>query len=186
MAQSPVVRSSVVALAILVSLALYWGICLLRNYVAALRLGVPVRIIPIDHTNPIWMLVDRKVLDFLTRMLPFMRNTRFARYNYRGWELRERCRSHDELGDAFVLVTPGRTWLYLSDPDAVTEMFRRRLDFPRCVELTGQYLPRARVPSGCKQLGADKVREAILDVFGSNISTVRHSPFVRTLLFRTV
>lgn len=122
------------------SLTLFWGFSLFRNYMAARKMGVPIRIIPIDHTNPIWMLVDRSVLTVLKRLLPFTGGTSFARYNFRGWELSDRYQSHQELGDAFVLVTPGRNWLYIADPDTLMEVFRRRVDFPRCIELTGTSL----------------------------------------------
>jgi hypothetical protein len=121
-----------------VSLTLYWGVCLLRNYAAARKLGVPLRVIPIDHTNPIWMLLDRKILSIITQLVPSLRSSSFVRHNYRGWELRERYFSHHELGDVFALVTPGRTWVYIANPDALMDVFRRRTDFPRCLELTGK------------------------------------------------
>lgn len=108
---------------------------LARNYIKATKIGLPIRVIPISHTNPFWMLVDRKIISIIKR-LPFGNNS-FTRYNYRAWELDDRCRSHRELGDAFVLVSPGRNWLYVANPDTLTEIFRRRADFPRCLELTG-------------------------------------------------
>lgn len=120
---------------------LYWGACLLRNYAAARKLGIPIRVIPIDHTNPVWMLIDWNVLSLITRLVPFARNTSFIRYNYRGWELRERYRSHHENGNVFALVTPGRTWIYLANPDSLMDVFRRRTDFPRYLKLTGTYQP---------------------------------------------
>ncbi|KAK5996637.1 Cytochrome P450 monooxygenase-like protein [Cladobotryum mycophilum] len=93
------------------------------------------------------MLVDRKALS-VCRRLPFGNNN-FTRYNWRGWELPDRYRSHYEMGDAFIIVTPGRNWLYLANPDVLMEVFRRRTDFPRCIELT-----------------------EVLNVFGPNMSTV--------------
>ncbi|KAK3326713.1 hypothetical protein B0H66DRAFT_617882 [Apodospora peruviana] len=92
---------------LLASWTLYLGVCLLRNYMVARKIGVPIRIIPIDRLNPIWMLIDRKVLSVLKWLVPWVDGTGFARYNFRGWELKDRIRSHQELGDAFVLVTPG-------------------------------------------------------------------------------
>lgn len=124
------------------SLTPFWGASIFGNYMAARKMDVPIRIIPIDHTNPIWMLVDRIVLTVLKRLLPFTAKTSFTRYNFRGWELGDRYQSHHELGGAFVLVTPGRNWLYLADPDVLMEVFRRRVDFPRCTELTGTSLSR--------------------------------------------
>jgi hypothetical protein len=108
---------------------------LARNYIKATKIGLPIRVIPVSHTNPFWMLIDRKIIS-ITKRLPFGDNS-FTRYNYRAWELQDRYRSHHELGDAFVLVSPGRNWLYVANPDTLTEIFRRRTDFPRCLELTG-------------------------------------------------
>lgn len=133
----------------LVSLwAAYSAVCLLRNYSKAVEIGLPIRVIPISHTNPFWMLVDRKVLAVLKK-LPLLGRTSFARYNFRSFEMLDRYRSHHEMGDAFVVVTPGRNWLYLAEPDALMNVFKRRTDFPRCLELT-----------------------EVLNVFGPNMSTV--------------
>ncbi|KAI0396623.1 cytochrome P450 [Xylariaceae sp. FL0594] len=126
----------------------YSLLCLFQNYLAARKIGLPIRIIPISHTNPLWMLVDRRVISVIKR-IPYVGDSSFTRYNYRAWELADRYRSHAEMGDAFVLVSPGRNWLYLANPEALMDVFRRRLDFPRCLELT-----------------------EILNVFGPNMSTV--------------
>lgn len=119
---------------------------LLRNYLTARKIGLPLRVLPISHLNRFWMLVDRKVLYYVKKL--FGEST-FTRYNWMGWELPDRYSSHRELGDAFILVTPGRNWLYLGHPDMVIDVVRRRDDFPRCVELT-----------------------QVLDVFGPNVGSV--------------
>ncbi|KAK4202178.1 putative cytochrome P450 E-class, group I [Triangularia verruculosa] len=124
-----------VAIPIILFLA-HTYLTLLRNYINALKIGVPVRAIPIDQINPFWMIMDKKVLAFLKRYLPFLRGTSFARFNWRGFEIAERYKPHHELGDVYIVSTTGRNWLYLGDPDLVTEMFKRRNDFPRCSELT--------------------------------------------------
>ncbi|KAK7908714.1 hypothetical protein PG985_016017 [Apiospora marii] len=121
---------------------------LLRNYLVARKLGIPLRLLPISHGNPFWMIVDRKVVTFL-RKLPLLGNDNFTRYNWRGWEVREKCRSHLEMGPVWMHVTPGRNWLYICDPETLVDIFRRRTDFPRPLELF-----------------------AILDVFGDNLATV--------------
>ncbi|AEO62510.1 uncharacterized protein THITE_2106743 [Thermothielavioides terrestris NRRL 8126] len=121
---------------------------LLRNYRAARSLGVPLRFIPISPMNPFWMLVDRGVLSFLSRRFPFLRDTSFTRYNWRGWEVKDRYRSHHEMGDIWVLVTPFKNWVYINDPEALIALFRRGSDFPHPVFIT-----------------------ELLNVFGPNIST---------------
>ncbi|KAK4661211.1 uncharacterized protein QC763_704290 [Podospora pseudopauciseta] len=127
----------------------YTYLSLLWNYIVALQIGVPVRAIPIEQTNPFWMIMDKKVLAFLKRYLPFLRGSSFARFNWRGFEIVERYKPHHELGDVYMVSTPGKNWLYLGDPDLVTEMFKRRNDFPRCSKLTES-----------------------LNVFGTNLGTV--------------
>ncbi|KAH8781212.1 cytochrome P450 [Diaporthe sp. PMI_573] len=137
-------------LAFLIGALLYSGVCLFRNYLVARKLGVPVRIILIDHVNPFWLVIDRRVLS-LVKCLPFgLGNNSFTRYNYRGWEVPDRYFSHHEMGDAYVLVSPGNIWLYVADPDAVVDTLRRANEFPRETSVT-----------------------AILDVFGPNISTAQ-------------
>ncbi|KAI0189453.1 cytochrome P450 [Astrocystis sublimbata] len=142
-------RSLLWATALLAIGTALWSISqLARNYLIARRIGLPIRVIPISHGNPFWMLVDRRVLALVKR-IPLIGNSSFTRYNSRGWEVADRYYSHAEMGDAFVVVTPGRNWLYVADPEALVDIFRRRTDFPRCLELT-----------------------EILNVFGPNIATV--------------
>lgn len=133
-------------------LTIYTFFCaalLLRNYQAARHTGLPIRVIPIDHTNALWTLLDRKILYFVRKLPGVLGNNSFTRYNFRTWELYDRYRSHHEMGDAYILVTPGRNWVYVGNPDLIMEVFRRRTDFPQCIELT-----------------------EILDVFGKNLGTV--------------
>ncbi|KAI0006870.1 cytochrome P450 [Xylariaceae sp. FL0662B] len=125
----------------------YSWLCLLRNYFTARKVGVPIRVIPISHGNPFWMIVDKKVLSIVKR-LPFGSGS-FTRYNWRGWEVEDRCRSHLEMGDAYMLVTPDKNWLYLCNPETLMEVFRRRTDFPRPLEVY-----------------------QMLNIFGPNLSTV--------------
>ncbi|KAI1428246.1 putative cytochrome P450 [Xylaria sp. FL1777] len=134
------------------AIALQSGYSLFSNYLLARKLGIRFRVIPISHLNRFWMLVDRKVLHYVRK---FFGETVFTRYNWMGWELPDRYFSHQELGDAFMLVTPGRNWLYIGHPDIVMEVTRRRDEFPRCVELT-----------------------QVLDVFGPNVGSVEGQQWV--------
>lgn len=113
-----------------------WG--LFRNYQKARKVGVPIRIVIISPLNPIWMLLDRRVLSFVRR-LPFgLGDNSFTRYNWRGWEVEDRCKTHEELGDAFILCSSYRNTLQIGNPDAVVEMLRRSKDFPHDAQLTGE------------------------------------------------
>lgn len=129
---------------------LYCGFCLYRNYQVARTTGLPIRIIPIDHTNALWTLLDRKILYFIKKLPGVLGNNNFTRYNFRTWELNDRYHSHHEMGDAFIIVTPFKNWFYIANPDVIMDIFRRRIEFPQCIELT-----------------------EILNVFGRNLGTVR-------------
>src|SRR5690349_6396489 len=99
-------------LLVAVGWAVYSWYCLVCNDLAARRLGIPIRIIPISHENLVWMIVDKKI--FIPLFLRFpLGSGSFTRYNWRGWEFKDKCRSHKEMGDAFVLVTPGRNFVYI-------------------------------------------------------------------------
>ncbi|KAH6665986.1 putative cytochrome P450 [Halenospora varia] len=120
-------------LLVAVGWAVYSWYCLVCNYLAARRLGIPIRIIPISHENLVWMIVDRKI--FIPLFLRFaLGSGSFTRYNWRGWGFKDKCRSHKEMGDAFVLVTPGRNFVYICNAQTVADVFQRRLDFPRPLE----------------------------------------------------
>ncbi|KAK4038604.1 cytochrome P450-like protein [Parachaetomium inaequale] len=114
----------------------YSWYCLYRNYREARTLGVPIRIIPIDHLNKLWLLVDKQVVSLVRKLPGPLGNNNFTRFNYRGWHEDDGLRAHDEMGEAFVLVTPSRNWFYLADPEALFNMYRRGKDFPRWVEIT--------------------------------------------------
>ncbi|OTB08909.1 hypothetical protein M426DRAFT_316209 [Hypoxylon sp. CI-4A] len=126
---------------------IYSWACLIQNYLRARRIGIPLRVIPISHGNPLWMVADKTVIS-LFKSLPFG-NGNFSRYNWRGWEVEDKYQSHAEMGDVYMLVTPGRNWLYLCNPESLMDVFRRRLDFPRPLELY-----------------------EMLNIFGPNLSTV--------------
>lgn len=140
------------ALLLLLAVILHSCACLLRNYLAARRLDVPIRVIPFDHLNPLWSLPSQRVTSLLRRLPGALGDNNLTRYNYMGFDLRVRCDAHAEMGDVFAMVSPARIWLYLGHPDDISTMLRRHRDFPHDSELT-----------------------AMLDVFGPNISTVSPS-----------
>lgn len=138
-------------LLLLLGIVFHCGFCLLRNYLTARKIGVPVRIIIFDHVNPLWLVCDRHVLSLVKR-LPFgLGDNSFTRYNYRGWEVPDRYYSHHEMGDAYILVSSRNIWLYIADPDAVMDLWHRGKEFPRDVSVTGKQcqfqLPRLYIQS---------------------------------------
>jgi hypothetical protein len=126
-----------------------WATCLAQNYLRARQMGLPIKIIPIDHMNPLWAVLDRKIVP-LVKLLPFgLGNNSFTRYNFRGFELEDKTRSHDEMGDAFILVSPRYVWVYINDPESVMDCLRRKADFKHPIFMT-----------------------EMLGIFGSNLSIV--------------
>ena len=132
---------------VLISVALlsYVGwtlICLEANYRRASRMGIPLIRIPIDfHNIPfqvfeplIWL-----VFDFFRIPLP-----RAARYMRRGWAFDDKAQSHLEMGPAFAFVTPREILVQLCDPEAVHDVWSRRVDFPRPAKIYRKYYVRYR------------------------------------------
>lgn len=140
------IYSSVLAVVFLLVSSSVWS--LIRNYLIARKIGLPIIVVPISPEHPIWMLTARHVMPLL-RYLPFG-NGNFTRFGYVGWQWDDKYRVHKELGDAVLFVTPNKNWIYLCDAESIREVIRgeRQGDFSRPVELL-----------------------AMLDVFGPNIST---------------
>jgi hypothetical protein len=122
---------------------------LFNNYLLARKVGLPIVIVPISPTNPVWMLIGRYFLP-LIQHIPFG-NGYFTRFCHIGWEFDEKNRAHLELGDAFIFATPGKNWIYLCNADTTEDIIRRERqgEFARPVEVL-----------------------ASLEVFGPNISIV--------------
>ncbi|KAF1952258.1 cytochrome P450 [Byssothecium circinans] len=112
----------------------YSWYCLFRNYLIPRKVGLPLRIIPINPENPLWMLVDKRFFIPLFEKLPFGSGS-FTRFNWRGWEFADKYRVHEEIGDIFIMVTPGRVWVHLCDPEALAEVLRKDKEFPRPLEI---------------------------------------------------
>lgn len=138
---------TVLSLPFLFLLSTIWS--LVRNYLRARKVGLPIVIVPISPENPVWMLIGRYLIPFL-QYVPFG-NGHFTRFCHIGWEFDEKARAHLELGDAFMFATPGKNWIYLANAETAHDVIRRERsgEFARSVEIL-----------------------AILNVFGPNISTV--------------
>ncbi|KAK8017345.1 hypothetical protein PG993_013671 [Apiospora rasikravindrae] len=120
-------------LALAAVLLLSWARSLWRNYAAARTIGIPIRVVPFSPFNPIWCLVDRKVAALLRRVPLLGPGNNVTRYNWRGCDMDDRWRSHYEMGDIFILVTPQYNMVQLNDPEAIYNVFKRGVDFPRPV-----------------------------------------------------
>ncbi|KAM3082576.1 hypothetical protein ACMFMF_002234 [Clarireedia jacksonii] len=127
------------------SFVLWNAVCLVRNYRAAQKIGIPVRILIASGDNPVWLLVSGFILPIVKFLFG---DCDVARYSRPGWEFKDKYRMHEELGDAVIQVSAGHNWLYICNAEAVNDIFKRREDFDRPPDLL-----------------------AVLGFFGPNIST---------------
>ena len=156
-----------VPLALSLGTVLYVLYGLSVNYNAARKTSLPFIVLPFDSRNPLWLIIDRKIVQFVRR-IPFCFGT-FIRFNWGGWEIWDRYRAYQQLGDAIFFVTPGKTgknYLQLCDAEAVLEIFQRRADFPRPPESTGKILAYTQLVDIHKRL------LGMLNIFGPNVGTV--------------
>lgn len=121
--------------------------CLLINYGRASRLGVPTICVLISPDNPLWIALQTSFSSLLRHIpLEYLSLTKYCRL---GWEFHDRYRTHQRLGDAWVLVTPNRNWLHIAQAEAANDVLRRNHEFVHPCWMTEP-----------------------LNVFGPNISTV--------------
>ncbi|KAF2449023.1 cytochrome P450 [Karstenula rhodostoma CBS 690.94] len=99
------------------------------NLVKAKRLGFPVLIRYITPTNPLWIITGNVVIA-ICRRVPFG-SGRFTRFYSPGWASNDRHKVHTELGNIFILVSPGGNRLYIADPHVAKEILKQRKGFPR-------------------------------------------------------
>ena len=111
---------------------------LYKNYLQAQELGLPIVAIPISPDNPLWIALQTSFTKVL-QYVPFNAFS-FTRHCRLGWEFHDRYQTHVRLGDAWVLVTPAKNWLYVTNGKAVTEIFSRSRDFVRPVWMLGMLL----------------------------------------------
>ena len=126
---------------VLASLPLVW-LCsttfgLLRNRRRALKLEVPIVYAPISSDTPLWIAIQT-AFPIIHKVVPFD-DISFLRYCRLGWEFHDRSKTHERLGDAWVLVTPSKNWLYVAQAGAAYEIFSRGRDFERAVWMLGSY-----------------------------------------------
>jgi len=76
-------------------------------------------------------------IDCVLSWIPFGSES-FTRYAHRGWDVHDRAKTFLELGDAFILVTTGKNWLYICNADTLMELLQRKSEFRRPLEIMGK------------------------------------------------
>ena len=130
--QHQIVNTTVQAFGTLaVAWTIYRAYRLWKNYPTAAKLQVPLVCVPISLYDPLWIALQTAFTSFF-KFVPF---NAFAvtRYCRLGWEFHDRFSTHVRLGDVWMLVTPDRSWLYISEAEAAQAVFSRGRDFGRPV-----------------------------------------------------
>lgn len=117
----------------------YYAWCLMLNYRRASQLNLPMVLVPVSPDNPLWIAIQTGFV-FILRHFPFGIFS-FTRYCRLGWEFHDRYKTHQRLGDAWLLVTPKRNWLYVAEAEAANEIFSRGRDFGRPIWMLGEFDP---------------------------------------------
>ena len=150
----------------------YYLLTFKRNVDRVKHLDIPKIFNPLCPSNVVWLLVQPVVLP-LIRILPFD-SGKWVRYSKWGWEFEERYQTHAELGDVWMQVTPSMNWVYVADANLVKEIFHRREDFRRPIQLycmCGQsHVAVAYILT---------VALAMLGIFGPNVGTVEGQEWQR-------
>ncbi|RDL38404.1 Cytochrome P450 [Venustampulla echinocandica] len=111
---------------------------------------IPIIVVLASGDNPVWILLSKPILAVFRFIFG---EIDIVKYGKPGWESKDKYKMHEKLGDAVVHVSPGHNWLYICNPAAVNDIFKRKDDFDRPPELL-----------------------EVLGVFGPNLSTAS-SPF---------
>lgn len=114
-----------------------WNLqCLIRNYRAAQTMNIPIIIILASGDNPVWILLSKPILALLRALFG---EIDIVKYGMPGFQSKDNYKMHEKLGDAVIHVSPGHNWLYVCNPEAVNDIFKRKNDFDRPPDLLGMY-----------------------------------------------
>ena len=108
------------------------------NIRRARSMGIPLIRIPIDPMNVLWLVLEPHLFRVLHR-LPISYGA-FGYYSRRGWHFRDKAESHLRYGPAWAIVTPRGIYLHIADPDAINDVFARRADFMRPLQLYSKWI----------------------------------------------
>ena len=125
---------------LLVAMPLIWvlwgAFSLFTNYQKASRLHLPMVFAPVSPDNPIWIAIQT-AFPIGFQYVPF-RSIPWIRYCRLGWEFHDQYKTHERLGDAWMLVKPNQNWLYVAQNDATVDILSRSRDSARPVWTLGK------------------------------------------------
>lgn len=135
------------------ALVLWTLYSLARNHAEARSIGLPIAILFITPGGPLWMIFSPFVVRVAT-YLPFTDS--FIKRYRRGWECRERYRTHEEHGDLFTVCTPGGNYVKIGNFDVADDIMKRKDEFGRDLEAF-----------------------AVLNIYGKNLATTEGKDWMR-------
>ncbi|KAJ4344829.1 uncharacterized protein N0V89_012573 [Didymosphaeria variabile] len=127
--------------------------CLGRNHAKARSIGLPITVRFITPGGPLWMIFSPLIVRIAT-YLPFTAS--FIKKYRRGWECRERYRTHEEHGELFTICTPGGNYVKIGNFEVADDILRRKDDFGRDLEAF-----------------------AVLNIYGKNLATTEGKEWMR-------
>ena len=116
------------AILLCVAAALYYLHHLPTYYLNARKIGLPIVVVPVSHSNPLWIVFSATFEPQLRKYLPSWLYNRI-KLTIHGWEFRDRWQVNAKLGPSFVLVNPSGIELVVADPDVAQQVLVRRNDF---------------------------------------------------------
>ncbi|KAJ5560258.1 cytochrome P450 [Penicillium frequentans] len=96
-------------------------------------MGIPLVRLPVDGQNVLWASIEGHLWPLLDRLS--INWGTFGIYSRRGWSFKDNGDSHRRYGPIWALVTPVGIYVQVADPGAINEVFQRRIDFIRPVEM---------------------------------------------------
>jgi hypothetical protein len=122
---------------LLAGVAIFWvsqtAAALFSNYRRVRQMGLPIVISPVDPRGLVWAASYKHLIPLIERLPSKWR--RFTRYAFFGWSFHDRYASQNEMGDAFLLVSPGKNDLFVSEAGAVDMILSSSKDYPKATEL---------------------------------------------------
>lgn len=111
---------------IAIALILWPILNLLKYYIEARSIGLPIIINPISLLNPIWILTHKRLLPRI-KSLPFGLGDWIL---YSGFTsvFSNRYKLHAKHGPAYLVVTPKEIILFIDDPELTEEILGKRKD----------------------------------------------------------
>ncbi|GAB7346615.1 hypothetical protein MBLNU459_g1755t1 [Dothideomycetes sp. NU459] len=112
-------------------------LCFARNLAAAKQSGIPYVIAPVYMFNRFWLVTHRLWIPFLEK-LPSKWTENWLPLMDIEWTWTQKHAPFKRLGsDIILLVSPGRTAVFVADAEAHTQICTRRNDFPKPIEMYG-------------------------------------------------